>query len=166
VAHETHFNPVSGKCNLATNYLRCHAEPVEALFLILDSRGDTFSKRCHLSNPTVLGNLKPGGQFIILHIKMSNRAKGIAQKPSEPRVHIKDEKGNSCSFSAQGQKELDNLIGNQIPIDQKLELHQSVETQVVFDIPQNAKKLYALIEEGPFITNLLLQDDKQVFLIH
>jgi len=116
--------------------------------------------------PTVLGNLKPGGQFIILHIKMSNRAKGIAQKPSEPRVHIKDEKGNSWSFSAQGQKELDNLIGNQIPIDQKLELHQSVETQVVFDIPQNAKKLYALIEEGPFITNLLLQDDKQVFLIH
>jgi hypothetical protein len=35
VAQETHFNPVSEKRNLATNYLRCHAEPVEALFSIL-----------------------------------------------------------------------------------------------------------------------------------
>lgn len=30
-----------------------------------------------------LGNEKPSGQFIILHIKMSNHARGIAQKPSE-----------------------------------------------------------------------------------
>lgn len=119
-----------------------------------------------IERTTVLGNLRAAGQFIILHLKMSNHAQGIAQKPSEPKVHIKDEKGNSWAFSAQGQKELDSLAGNQLPIDQKLELHESVETQVVFDIPQKAKKLYALIEEGAFITNLLLQDDKQVFLIH
>ena len=119
-----------------------------------------------IERQSVLGNQKPSGQFIILHLKMSNQAKGIAQKPSEPRIHIKDEKENSWTFSAQGQKALENLIGNQIPIDQKLELHQSVETQLVFDIPQGAKKLYVLIEEGPFITKLLLQDDNQVFLIH
>jgi hypothetical protein len=119
-----------------------------------------------IERQTVLGNQKPSGQFIILHIKMSNKAKRIAQKPSEPRVHIKDEKGNSWTFSLQGQMALNNLIGNQIAIDQKLELHQSLETQLVFDIPQNEKKLYALIEEGPFVTKLLLQDDSKVFLIH
>lgn len=119
-----------------------------------------------IERQATLGNEKPNGQFIILHIKMSNQAKGIAQKPSEPRVHIMDEKGNSWTFSPKGQKALDNLIGSQIPIDQKLELHQSLETELVFDIPQDAKKTYVLIEEGPFITKLLLQDDNPIFLIH
>jgi len=41
VSHETHFNPVSGKCNLATNYLHCHAEPVEEP---VEAR---LSKHCH-----------------------------------------------------------------------------------------------------------------------
>ena len=49
--------------------------------------------------PTSLGPsdhlIKPHGQYIILHITMSNHARGIAQKPSEPRVHIIDQKGKS-----------------------------------------------------------------------
>ena len=35
---------------------------------------------------TLLGNTKPKGQFVILYITMSNHAKGIAQKPSEPKI--------------------------------------------------------------------------------
>ena len=118
-----------------------------------------------IERQATLGNEKPNGQFIILYIKMSNHAKRIAQKPSEPRVHIKDEKGNSWTITPKGQKALNNLIGVQIPIDQKLELHQSLETKLVFDIPLDAKKLHVLIEEGPFITKLLLQDDNHVFSI-
>ncbi len=113
----------------------------------------------------ILGNEKPNGQFIIVHIKMSNRARGIAQKPSEPRVHIKDETGHSWAFSSQGQQALNNLIGNQVSIDQRLELHESLETKLVFDIPKEAKNLHILIEEGPFITKLLFQEDKSVFRI-
>ena len=112
-----------------------------------------------------LGNEKPSGQFIILHIKMSNHARGIAQKPSEPRVHIKDDNGHSWAFSSQGQHALNNLIGNQISIDQRLELHESLETELVFDIPKEAKNLSILIEEGPLITKLLFQDDNTVFRI-
>lgn len=112
-----------------------------------------------------LGNEKAKGLFIILHIKMSNQARGIAQKPSEPRVHIIDDKGHSWTLSKQGQNAIKNLQGRQIPIDQKLELHQSLETNLVFDIPQNAKNCKVLIEEGPFITKLLLQEDNKVFLI-
>ena len=119
--------------------------------------------------PKTLGKenqeLNPHGQFIILNIKMSNQARGIAQKPSEPRVHIVDEKGNSYSFSPEGQQALEKQIGNQIPIDERLELHQSLETQVVFDIPKDARYLKVLIEEGPFITKLLLNENKEVFLI-
>lgn len=113
-----------------------------------------------------LGNVKPQGQFIILHITMSNHARGIAQKPSEPRVHIIDKHGQSWSVSETGEAALENLIGQQTPLDAKLELHQSLETQLVFDIPRDAKDMKGLIEEGPFITKLLLQDNKEVFEIH
>lgn len=121
-----------------------------------------------IEKPIFLGmenqKLNPQGQFII-NIKMSNHARGIAQKPSEPRVHIIDEKGNSYSFSPVGQQTLEKQIGNQIPIDERLELNQSLETQLVFDIPKAAKRLKVLIEEGPFITKLLFNENRDVFLI-
>ncbi len=114
----------------------------------------------------ILRDEKPNGQFIILHIRMSNHARGIAQKPSEPRVHIVDGLGHSFSISETGQKALENSIGKQLPLDEKLELHQSLETQLVFDIPSDIKTANGLIEEGPFITKLLLQDNKEVFELH
>ena len=130
---------------------------------------DWCSTITKIEQPKILGmtkqELNPHGQFIILNIKMSNHARGIAQKPSEPRVHIIDEKGNSYSFSAEGQQALEKQIGKQIPIDERLELNQSIETQLVFDIPKDAKNLKALIEEGPFITKLLFNENKEVFLI-
>lgn len=119
--------------------------------------------------PEILGNdghiLQPHGQFVILHIRMSNHARGIAQKPSEPRISIIDGKGNSWSFSEEGQLALEMERGRQIPIDSRLELHQSLETELVFDIPADVKNLMALIEEGPFITRLLFYENKQVFLL-
>jgi hypothetical protein len=113
-----------------------------------------------------LGKQHPGSQFIVLHIRMSNHARGIAQKPSEPGVYIIDNNGHTWGFSKEGQNALENVIGKQIPIDERLELHQSLETQLVFDIPRNAENLRALIEEGPFITNLLLYGDSEVFFLH
>jgi hypothetical protein len=102
------------------------------------------------------------GQFVILHIIMSNQARRVAQKPSEPRIHILDENGNFWTFSPEGQQALEKLIGKQIPIDEKLEVHQSLETQLVFDVPKD-KNLKALIEEGPLITKLLLNEDRDVY---
>ncbi len=117
----------------------------------------TLGKENHL--------LIPHGEFIILHIKMSNHAKRIAQKPSDPRVHIIDEQNHSWSFSEEGQKTFEELTGRQIPFNKELELNQSLETQLVFDIPTDAKNLKVLIEEGPFITNLLFNEDRKVFRI-
>jgi hypothetical protein len=122
-----------------------------------------------IESPLFLGNgdelIKPFGQFIILQVKMSNYAKGIAQKPSEPRVHIIDGQGHSWAFSQRGQQTLEKSNGKQIPIDERLELHQSLQTQLVFDVPKDAKKLKVLIEEGPFITKLLLPEDNEVFIL-
>jgi len=103
-------------------------------------------------------------QYIILHVRVSNHARGIAQKPSEPRIHIIDEEGHVYSYSPTAQKILESKNGIQPPIDQHLDLHESVETQLAFELPQKEKQLKILIEEGPFITKLLFPTGNEVFL--
>ena len=117
--------------------------------------------------PRVLGSgndtIQARGRFVVLHVQMSNRARGIAQKPSEPRIHIIDNKGNSWAPSLPAQQALEMQQGKQTPLDTRLELSQSLLTQIVFDIPANASNLKVLIEEGPFITKLLFAEDRDVF---
>jgi hypothetical protein len=109
--------------------------------------------------------INPIERFVILNIRMSNHARGIAQKPSEPRIHVIDDKGHYLSYSSEGQQALEKREGKQTPIDIRLELHQSIETRLVFKIPNESKYLRAVIEEGPFITKLLFNDSKEVFLL-
>jgi Telomeric repeat-binding factor 2. len=118
-----------------------------------------------IEHPETIGGENPSGQFIVLDITMTNRARGIAQKPSDPRVHIIDSNGDYWAYSEKGQQALEKVSGKQIPLDQRLELNQALDTQLVFDVPKDAKDLQALIEEGPFITKLLLNDQKEVFSI-
>jgi hypothetical protein len=111
------------------------------------------------------GELRAKGIFIILHVRTSNHARGIAQKPSEPRINIVDGQGHSWPFSVDGQKALESTEGKQKEIGERLELHESLETKLVFDIPWHELGLKALIEEGPFITNFLVPEDREVFLL-
>jgi hypothetical protein len=101
--------------------------------------------------------------WVILHVTMINQARGIAQKPSEPRIHLIDGRGGYWAVSEKGQKALEQAIGEQPGLDSKLELHQSLQTTLIFAVPANVKKVKALIEEGPFITKLLLPEDRQVY---
>ena len=60
-----------------------------------DVRFDDWSATVTIiEHPETIGGENPSGQFIVLHITMTNRARGIAQKPSEPRVHILDSHGH------------------------------------------------------------------------
>jgi hypothetical protein len=104
-------------------------------------------------------------QFIVLHIKMSNKARGIAQKPSEPSIKIIDSNGNYYYPSLIAQQTLEKQIGKQLPLDTRLELHGQAETQIAFQIPATKQNLSVLIEEGPFITKLLFYTNKNVFAI-
>lgn len=103
------------------------------------------------------------GEFVIVHLKMMNRARGRAQKPSEPAVYILNANGNKTSVSPTGTKALEESIGKQAPLDAELDLHGELETQLVFDVPANNRDLKVLIEEGPFISKLELWGDREVF---
>jgi hypothetical protein len=101
--------------------------------------------------------------WVVLDVTMSNHARGIAQKPSEPRIHIIDDGGGYWAFSPTGQQVLEKHSGQKIQLGQRLDLGQSLSTQLVYKIPANAKKPKVLIEEGPFITKLLFKDDQSVY---
>ncbi len=109
--------------------------------------------------------LKTDSTWIVLNLRMSNQARGIGQKPSEPRVHILDDRGHAWPISAPGQQVFEKFAGPQPGIGHRLELHQSLETKLVFAVPKSSRHLKALIEEGPFITRFLFPDDEEVFSI-
>lgn len=89
----------------------------------------------------------------ILAITMSNHARGITQQPSEPRIHLIDDQGRIWLPAASGP----------VPLDARLDLHESKKTSMNFIVPADASRLKALIEEGPWITNLLFPEDQPVF---
>ena len=89
----------------------------------------------------------------ILAITMSNHSRGIAQRPSEPRIHLIDDRGRIWSPSASGP----------VPLDARLDLHESKKTSMNFIVPVDASHLKALIEEGPWTTSLLFPEDQAVF---
>jgi len=93
------------------------------------------------------------GSTVVVHITMSNHARGIAQKPDEPRVYLVTAAGDRFAATATGQ----------IPLDTRLQLNQSLQTTLTFTVPKNAGRLKILIEEGPFIANLVFPQDEQVF---
>jgi len=110
--------------------------------------------------------LNSDSAYIIIHIRMTNQARGIAQTPSNPRVHILDNKGTAWPYSAAAQRLLESVSGIQPGIGHRLDLHQSLETLFAFAVPKNTGDIKALIEEGPPITNLLFPGDKMVFKIN
>jgi len=109
--------------------------------------------------------LRSDSTYIIVHIRMTNQARGIAQTPSDPRVHVLNDSGTAWAYSAAAQKLMETTTGPQPGIGHRLDLHQSLETVLVFAVPKNAGILKVSIEEGPPITNLLLPEDQMVFKI-
>ena len=102
---------------------------------------------------------------VALNIIMSNHARGISQKPSEPRVTILDANGHAWPYSVGAQRAYEKLYGRQPGIDHRLELNQSLETTIIFMLPKDAHGLRAIIEEGPWITHLLFPESRPVFEI-
>jgi hypothetical protein len=108
-----------------------------------------------VDNVKRLPSTTPDSTAFVMVIRMSNHARGIAQRPSEPRIHLIDDLGRTWSPAASGP----------VPLDARLELHESKTTTMNFIVPANDAQLKALIEEGPWITDLLFPEDQPVFKI-
>ncbi len=96
-----------------------------------------------------------GSSSTILHVTMSNHARGIAQKPDNSRIHLIDD--TVYRYAA--------IKTGSVPLHTRLQLHESLKTTLTFSVSKNAKGLKALIEEGPFIANFVFPGNQQVFLV-
>jgi len=111
----------------------------------------------------LLAPVSKDSMWVVVDVLMANHARGIAQKPSQPRVLIIDKEGRRWPSSYTGQMYLEQALGKVPPLDARLELHASLPTKLVFALPLTAKGLKVLIEEGPWITKLILPQSRPVF---
>lgn len=112
-----------------------------------------------------LGKLTLDSTYVVLHVTMSNHAKRIAQKPSDPRIYLIDTAGKYWGHSSNGQQWLETVLKSQPSLGQKLDLHESVQTRLVFALPKGRKPFQILIEEGPFISNMIFPASQPVFQV-
>ncbi len=125
-----------------------------------------FDDWCATINSVTFVKSQQDSTFVILNIGMINNARGIAQMPSQPRVHLIDSSGKAWPYSPLRQNILQKQYGVQPGIAHRLELHQTLNTKLAFAISNRVKKLTALVEEGPWITYLIFPQGRQVFALN
>ena len=103
------------------------------------------------------------GTFIIITIKTrfdqttisSRRGDGLLY-PNSRVLTLVDERGNKCSPSNEGQRAFDIVPGNSKSLATPLRPGESYATEIVFDLPADAKASTLLINEGEWETHLVI----------
>ena len=103
------------------------------------------------------------GLFTIVTIKTrfdetttsSTRGDGLLY-PNSRKVTVVDEKGRKYSPSPEGQKALELSGAAGTPIQTSLRPSESYTTTVVFDLPADVKNPTLLINEGEWVTHLVI----------
>lgn len=112
---------------------------------------------------------KPGGgKYLFLYMEISNRAKRVAMRPSEPRVYVRDAQNRQYRPSAEALRFFEQQHGpQQSSVDTLLQPGEAQFPMLAFEIPATATGLSAVIEEGPvWVNKLFLQFDQPVFELH
>ncbi|HLZ89464.1 MAG TPA: hypothetical protein VKQ52_19555, partial [Puia sp.] len=108
----------------------------------------------------------PEGQFVLLYVRVSNRAQKDRKRPAGLRVEVLDRTGRHWEYSLRGQRALEESSGSQTPLDSYLDAHSSFETELVFDVPKDAKGLRARVDMGPgLLRSLLLPREREVVVL-
>ncbi|QKG59258.1 hypothetical protein GKZ68_21500 (plasmid) [Hymenobacter sp. BRD128] len=92
---------------------------------------------------------------LAVQVLVSNHGRGRAQTPSYPRLHILDQRGQAWAAVGTGP----------IPLATRLQAHESKAIRLVYKLPLGAHNLTALLEEGPWLTHLLLPEDQPIFVL-
>jgi hypothetical protein len=127
---------------------------------------------CHLAysvtdtrQTKTLGNppLSAQGTFTIVTIRTRFDQSTISPQrgdgslyPNSRVLTLMDERGNKYSPSSDGQRALDILPGNNKPLTTPLRPGESYTTEIVFDLPADAKASTLLVNEGEWETHLVI----------
>jgi hypothetical protein len=105
-----------------------------------------------------------GRKFVAVALRISNRARGAAFRPSQPRVMLVLPSGEVINSSVAAQHEFEKQAGPQEDIAKRLLAGESFLTTVVFEVPSATSKASVQLLEGPsVITQLLVGDENSFF---
>jgi hypothetical protein len=109
-------------------------------------------------------NTTAGAKLVAIELRISNRARGAAFRPSQPRVTVVLPSGELVNSSISAQQEFEKHAGPQEDIAKRLVAGESFQTTLVFELPNATSKASVQLLEGPsLITRLLVGDENSFF---
>jgi hypothetical protein len=102
-------------------------------------------------------------KLVAVALHVSNRARGAAFRPSQPRVSLTLSTGRATP-SASAQREFERQAGLQQDLAKRLVAGESFKTTLVFEVPAGTRATEVVLLEGPaFITRFLAGDENSFF---
>jgi hypothetical protein len=83
--------------------------------------------------------------------------------PNPRTVTIIDSEGRHYGASPEGQRALESIKGENVPLTQPLRPGEFYTTDLVFDLPSDVKDLHLLMTEADWITHLLIGHENSFF---
>ncbi|CAN5414197.1 hypothetical protein BH10ACI1_BH10ACI1_09110 [soil metagenome] len=131
-----------------------------------------FYLDCHLHTNVLdvrtakqIGTQTAQGTFYIVKVKVSSDAKNpnIAFRLLEPKAEVTDENGKIYTRIAEAENQLPT---GQVQLNQDIKGKETIEKEIVFDVPVPNDKLKLLITEGygvdKYIEAVLIDDDDSI----
>ena len=93
------------------------------------------------SRQAAIGELRARGNFYVVTVRVSSRAKGRPQRETDVRVYLVDAQGRRFDVSAAGQRQLEQEGQAGMPITSFVAPGGSFESRLAFDVPADARQL-------------------------
>ena len=107
-----------------------------------------------------IGAAQAHGDFYLVTLQVSNRARGIRQRANEVAVYLIDERGVRIDPSPEGEQALTEagLAGR--PLTTMMEVGGGFEHTAVFDIPREITQLDLITDHGAFPGRIIIGSDQ------
>ncbi len=103
------------------------------------------------------------GTYYVVSVKAQSHAAGATMTPDNPRGFVVDDRGRTYGYSSDGQRALELVQGKTAVFSQAIEPGSSYTIDWVFDLPSDAKNPCLVIDEGPWITHLIVGEEDSFF---
>lgn len=105
-----------------------------------------------------------GSKLVAITLRITNRARKAAFRPSQPRVFLVLPSGDSILSSSSAQGEFEKQSGPQQDLAKRLVAGDSFQTTVAFQVPVATREASVVLLEGPtLITRFLVGDENSFF---
>lgn len=109
-------------------------------------------------------NAAASNELVAITLRISNRARQAAFRPSQPRVILMLPDGDTLASSEVAQREFEKQAGPQDDLAKRLLAGESFQTTLVFEVPASTRKASVVVLEGPVaITRFLVGDENSFF---